>query len=150
MGVVQGEQAAALVPVPERAAGNVPAVLLVSDADTRLLLKGLLRLHRHPVTAEMSAIDELEALPPVPQPTILLVESDPAAGGWEAEVPLALRRHPLLRPVVIASERSPEIERRARAIGVRAIIARPFSIRELTGAIDAAAEDIEPAGPLPV
>lgn len=128
---------------PGRSTRGVPAVLLVSNPDTRLLLKGLLRLQRHPVLFEAAQLEELDRLSSTPGPKILLVDVEPEDGDWAKDVRAALQRHPDLRPILITPQRTPEVEARAAAAGIRTIVIRPFAIRDLIGAVEAVSAEVD-------
>lgn len=113
----------------------VPAVLWGPDDDTRLLLRGLLRLHRYPVAYEARTIEELEQLPSSVQPRLLLVDVPVEAGHWSAELERALRVHIDLRPVVILPAGRPAAEAEAIRAGARAVLPRPFVIQEFVRAL---------------
>jgi CheY-like chemotaxis protein len=132
-------RASALAPTaPAPLPTNVPALLAVADPDTRLLVKGLLRLLRHPVRAEAADAEELERLPTVDETTVVLLEVDPTFDGWEPGLRAIVHRHPLGRTIVLSPRVTPEFTARARAAGARAVLARPFAIRELSTALAAA------------
>jgi CheY-like chemotaxis protein len=127
--------------LPERIAPSttVPSILLIPEPDTRLLLKGLLRLHRHPVVFEADGIADLARLPPSPEPKIALVEVDLADPNWTDALGARLAERPDVRAVLVTTDRSPRLGEQARAAGCRAVLVRPFQIRDLVGALDAAA-----------
>ena len=120
--------------------GAVETVLWGENLDTRLLLRGLLRLHRHPVVHEAASLEELNRLPPSEDPKILVVAVEPEDGGWERDITAALKRHPELRPVVILPRESAALEPRALAAGARAVVVRPFAIRDLVHALTSVVE----------
>ena len=113
----------------------VPAVLWGPDDDTRLLLRGLLRLHRYPVAYEARTIEDLEQLPTSYQPRLLLMDVPVEAGHWSAELERALRVHIDLRPVVILPAGRPAAEAEAIRAGARAVLPRPFVIQEFVRAV---------------
>jgi len=120
--------------------GAAPAILLGTNEDTRLLLRGLLRLYRHPVVSESGAAEELGSLAPTTDPTVLVLDAEAVTGGWEAALGLALHDHPRLRPILITIDRSSEFEARARAAGARVVLVRPFAIADFARALATATE----------
>jgi CheY-like chemotaxis protein len=129
--------------------GITQAVLWAENVDTRLLLRGLLRLHRHPVVHEVASLEELVRLPPSADPTILVVAVESEDDGWERRLTETLKRHPELRPVVILPRESAGLEPRALAAGARAVVVRPFAIRDFVRALASAADGSRPAAHRP-
>ncbi len=144
MGAAQNESSFPVSTPGARPIEGTPAVLCSPDPDTRLLLKGLLRLQRHPVRTESDSADDLLELDPVAEPTVLLFEIAPGADRWEEELRAIGARHPKVRSVVIAPGGGAELDDRARCAGARAVLHRPFSIREMRTAIEAALGDATP------
>jgi DNA-binding NarL/FixJ family response regulator len=121
-------------PRAETAGGPVPAVLFGGDDDRRLLLKGILLLHRHPVSLEARSVEDLRELAPSSRPELLVF--DAGDGPWADTLATSLRERPTLRAVVLLPPRSPEMEEAAIHAGARSTVTRPFTIRELVDAID--------------
>lgn len=137
-------------PSPEPpSSGGVSAVLLGQNEDTRLLLRGLLRLHRYPVLHEVGTVDELVALPSLPAPTVLVVDVESIWTGWDRELPAALVVHPELRVLVLLPPESAALEPRARAAGAAGVVVRPFAIRDFVRAVATAARGPLPPSPRP-
>jgi len=122
------------------AAAGVRAVLWGQNEDTRLLLRGLLRLHRCSVLHEVATLADLVALPSVPEPSVLVVDAESEAQGWERDLPTALKAHPELRGLVILPPAGGSLESRARAAGAVTVVVRPFAIRDFVLAVSAAAQ----------
>ncbi len=123
--------------VPAR--DHAPAVIWGANDETRLLLRGLLRLHRHPVLYEARTIGDFDGMPPGDGVRILMVDVEGSAGDWSAELARTLERHPDLRAVVILPpRRDPASEAAAYRAGARAVLSRPFSIQELLRALERA------------
>lgn len=120
--------------------GIVSAVIWGRSEETRLLLRGLLRLHHHPVAQEVERVEDLERLPPAPGPRILLCDVDPGTGPWTAPLAAALERHPDLRAVVILPAGARSAEPEARRAGARAVLLRPFAVRDFDAALGRAIE----------
>ena len=127
-------------PVSNGSAGaHAPAVIWGENEETRLLLRGLLRLHRHPVVHEAASVDDLERLPPTSGPCLLLCDVPSGEDGRRAtELASVLERHPELRAIVILPSGTPASEVEARRIGARAVLPRPFAIQEFAQALERA------------
>ncbi|HTT15456.1 MAG TPA: hypothetical protein VMG81_06765 [Thermoplasmata archaeon] len=133
---------------PARKVTGVPTALLVHDPDSRLLLRGLLRLQRYPVVFEGEHADDFERSPPTPGPKLLVVDGGPDEAEWADDLRAILARDVEYRIVLITADRSPEFAERARARGVRCVVIRPFAIREFVRALErASADDPAPEAP---
>jgi DNA-binding NarL/FixJ family response regulator len=118
---------------------GVPAVLLGGSEDTRLLLRGLLRLHRHRVLLETQARDGIDRLPRSPEPKVLILDAGPEKDGvWADELFTILQSRDDLRALVILPSSDPAVESRARRAGARTVLVRPFAIREFVEAVESA------------
>jgi DNA-binding NarL/FixJ family response regulator len=127
---------------------GIPTVLLVASPDTRLLLKGLLRLQRHPVVFEADRWDAFEQCPAPSGTTLLVVDHDPRLGDWCSNVRSILTRYPDYRAILLTPDRSPELARQAPSVGVRAVVVRPFALREFAQALATATEGGAPPPPV--
>ena len=122
---------------PDGSASSVPAVLLGGSEDTRLLLRGLLRLHRHRVLLEAPAREGIERLPASPETKLLILDAGSEKDGkWAEELAAVLKSRPDLEALVILSSSDPALETRARSAGARAVLVRPFAIRDFVEAVD--------------
>ena len=118
-----------------------PAVIWGDNEETRLLLRGLLRLHRHPVVHEATCVDDLERIPPTSGPCLLIYDvPNGEERKWAAELASVLERHPELRAVVFLPPGTPGSEAEARRLGARAVLPRPFAIQEFAQALERAIE----------
>ncbi len=126
--------------LPPAPGSRTPAVLCGESDDHRLLLRGLLRLYRHPVIYEARTLDDLEQLTPASDPRILILDVDGGDDRWTLELAGALAQHSELRAVVILPTGDPEAERRALAAGARAVLPRPFAIQDLVRTLGRAVE----------
>jgi DNA-binding NarL/FixJ family response regulator len=114
-----------------------PAVILGGSEDTRLLLRGLLRLHRHRVLLETPSPEGLEGLPASPEPKVLILDAGPKTdNSWAELLASVLERRADFRALVILPASDPALESRARAAGAQAVLVRPFAIREFVEAVD--------------
>ena len=121
---------------PDGTATDTPAVIWGDNEETRLLLRGLLRLHRRAVVREVTSVDELERLPSTSGPCLLLYDAPSGQGPWATELASVLERHPELRAIVILPPGTPAGEVEAHRVGVRAVLPRPFAIQEFARALE--------------
>lgn len=115
---------------------TVGAVILGGNDETRLLLRGLLRLHRYRVLAEAPSA---EALEPAREPLgrrVLILVSDGDDDDWARELVVARERQTGLLPLLIVPDTQAEMVARARAAGVLGILCRPFAIRDLISTVE--------------
>lgn len=126
---------------PPTAPAHSPAtrvVLMGGSPEDRLLLRGLLRLHRHRVATEITADSDLHELEPSDERKVLLFQIEPMRGAdWQNELSTALARDPRLVAVVLTSSRSPEFDVRAASAGAHAVLQRPFTVRDLIATVEA-------------
>ena len=115
---------------------HTPAVILGRDEETRLLLRGLLRLHRHPVVHEATTVEELGKLPSATGHRILLYDVLAGDDRWAAALTSVLEQHPDMRAVVILPPGATTPEGEAQRAGARAVLARPFAIQEFARALE--------------
>jgi hypothetical protein len=99
--------------------------------ETRLLLRGLTRLHHHRVVFEGAAPDSLKDLPAGGDALTILFDVDIDSTDWPTPIGAALKAHPARRGILIAPTRSPRIEQRAKELGFAAVLRRPFAVHEL-------------------
>lgn len=115
-------------------------VVVVSGVpESREVLRAVLRLHHHRVKAEGSGLKDAKKLLQGGHDAVFLLDTDLADGTWE-EVLDSLQK--LKSPpgvVLLSSHYGPEFETRARRLGVRVILSRPFEIPELLEALEKAA-----------
>ena len=111
--------------------------MLGGSEDTRLLLRGLLRLHRHRVLLETPTREAVDRLPPSAETKILVLDTGGEKGeAWATDLASLLRARSDLRALVILPSADPGLETRARQAGARAILVRPFAIRDFIEAVD--------------
>jgi DNA-binding NarL/FixJ family response regulator len=117
-------------------------VLLGGSEDTRLLLRGLLRLHRHRVLLEAQAPEGIDRLPASPETKVLILDAGTDSDhAWSQALSSILKRREDLRALVILPSSDPTLETAARAAGARAVLVRPFAIREFVDAVDSVAAE---------
>ncbi len=105
--------------------------------ETRLLLRGLLRLHGHQVVGEGAAFAEILPRDSAAEgPTTVVADvdlDDPETGRTLAAI---RRARPSLRIVLLTPHRSARVEAKARELGLAGILRRPFAVRELMEAVE--------------
>jgi CheY-like chemotaxis protein len=111
-------------------------VIIVGGSDeTRLLLRGLLRLHRQRVTGEGTSASYLDQLPISPEPTVVVLDVDLEEPEWLNSIKQAIGRHQNLRAVLLTVSRSARVEELAKEAGISALVRRPFAVHELVEAV---------------
>ncbi len=126
--------------------GGPSAVVAAGDEETRILLRGLLRLHHVRVEGEArNASVALELLRRV-RPSLLVLDVDLADGGFEKLLAGARAQLPGLRIVLVApSSRPPPALPDGPAPDVTLL--RPFRIRAFAEAIAPSAGGAPPGPP---
>ena len=120
--------------------------MLGGSEDTRLLLRGLLRLHRHRVLLEAPTREAVDRLPSSTETKILVFDAGNEKGeAWANDLASLLRARSDLRALVILPASDPGLETRARQAGARAILVRPFAIRDFIEAVDSIAASPPPS-----
>ncbi len=133
-----GGSAAATAPP----ASAFPTILLGGNEDTRLLLRGLLRLHRHRVLLEAPGPEGIGRLPKSDETKVLVMDvGSEREPSWTDELSELLRGRLDLRAVVILPSADVALESRARAAGAKAVLVRPFAIHDFVEAVDLAGRD---------
>ena len=111
-------------------------VIIVGGSDeTRLLLRGLLRLHRQRVLSEGTTTEYLKTLPTSTEPSVLLLDVDLEAPEWLSAIRQTVDRIEGMRAVLLTPSRSPRVEELARRAGVSKLLRRPFAVHELIEAV---------------
>jgi CheY-like chemotaxis protein len=102
--------------------------------EIRLLLRGLLRLHRYRIVGEGNSPSSLQTIPRDASPVVVL-DADLDEVGWVESVQALHRERPELRVVLLTATRSPRVGSQAKATGIDAVVRRPFPVRELLEAV---------------
>jgi len=123
---------------------KIATVIVGGTDETRLLLRGLVRLHHHRVLSEKATAEELDLGVPDDPAQVLILVADGEGDEWTHELAAARERQPSLLPLLIVPERTPDLIARARRMGVKGVLNRPFAIRDLVASVEAVArgEDI--------
>ncbi len=132
-------------PSPPAPAGST--VIVGGNEETRLLLRGLLRLYHYRVEGEVPRAELLRPSGTSGADRVLILVVDGRQEEWPAELALACERQPGARPLMIAHAGSATFEARARSAGVRGILYRPFGIRDLISTVEAVGRGEERFGP---
>jgi CheY-like chemotaxis protein len=124
-------------------------VIIGGSEEAQLILRGLLRLHQHRVIgAGLQGPAALEALRTTTDP-VLLIDVDSKDPVWSDFVPEARRTNPATRVVLLTPSRSARQDAQARALGVQALVRRPFAIQELLSAVGPSSAAAPPTPPAP-
>ena len=99
--------------------------------ETRLLLRGLVRLHHYRVVFEGAGPETLHELPPDHPGLVVLVDADAEDEAWSKSLQACFADRPDRRGILIAQNRSVRVEQRAKELGFAAVLRRPFAVHEL-------------------
>ena len=112
-------------------------VIVGGTEETRLLLRGLLRLYRHHVVGEGPTF-AAASRPGAPDgaPTVALIDIDLTDPAAVASLRAAKRDNPMLRVLLLTPNRTPSVEAQAKEAGVDALVRRPFAVHELMEALN--------------
>ena len=117
--------------------------------ETRLLLRGLVRLHHHKVLVEGAGPEVFAKIPGEVADPVVLLDVDLEDPRWSDSVPKAVAKLPKARFVLITPSRSAQFEGRVRALGIAAVLHRPFAVHELVEIIEPTDSAAEPPGSAP-
>jgi DNA-binding NtrC family response regulator len=110
------------------------ALVVAGPEESRVLLRGLLRLHRLRVTGEVEGMTAaLERLSADLPPDVLVVDDQLAEGEVVRLIPEVLRRFPAMRVVLVTHDGAPDPPPGPAAPVVR--LHRPFRVQEFAAAI---------------
>jgi CheY-like chemotaxis protein len=111
--------------------------VLGGSEDSRLLLRGLLRLHRHRVLLEGPTHEGIERVPVSPDQKVLVLDAGTGKSDSSfSELQAALQGRGDLSAIVILPSADPALEAKAREAGAKTILVRPFAIRDFIQAVD--------------
>ncbi len=127
----------------EPSGSPIEALIVGGNDETRLLLRGLLRLHRYRVRSESPRAAGLEPSGGLVQHRVLILVTEGEIADWPQEVALARDRQPGLQTLLLVPTTTPGLEARARAAGVKGLLQRPFAIRDLIASVEAVGRGIE-------
>lgn len=110
-------------------------VIAGGSDETRLLLRGLVRLHHHRVLAEGQGPETLGQLPSDLEAPVALLEADLEDPLWLKGISEFRQRFPVHRVVLLTTDRSSSFEAQAKAAGIDHLLRRPFAVHDLVEAV---------------
>jgi DNA-binding NtrC family response regulator len=110
-------------------------VIAGGSDETRLLLRGLVRLHHHRVVAEGYGPETLAQVPKEVAAPVFLIDCDLEDPKWAQHLAGVADRHPQHRVILLTSDGSASFEAKVRAKGVDFLLRRPFAVQDLVEAI---------------
>jgi DNA-binding NtrC family response regulator len=116
------------------------AVVVAGDEETRVLLRGLLRLHHFRVDGEAEGATQCLELVREHHPTLLVADVNLAEGSPSSLVSEARRAEPGIRVILVAPASRPPAAPSDNGKGPDVVLLRPFRIRQF-------AEALLPSGP---
>jgi DNA-binding NarL/FixJ family response regulator len=122
------------------------AVVAAGDEETRILLRGLLRLHHFRVDGEAEGAAQALALLRDHRPTLLVTDVNLAEGSSTSLVAEARAALPSLRVILVAPSSRPPPTLPAGS-GPNVILLRPFRIRQFAEAVQPSTDATPSAGP---
>ncbi|MCI4368067.1 MAG: hypothetical protein L3K09_00675 [Thermoplasmata archaeon] len=121
-------------------------VLIVGGTDeSRLLMRGLLRLHHHDVVGEARDAESVGRLGEGEGRLVVVIDADLEDAAWSGAIERLFARRQGTRGVLVTPDRSNRADNRAKALGITTLVRRPFGIEELVDAV--LREDTNPVGP---
>ena len=121
------------------AGSNSGAIVVAGDEETRVLLRGLLRLHHVRVDGEAEGVTPAMELISVHRPSLLVVDSSLAEGTVGLLIGQARKVVPGLRAILVAPASRPPAPFADPAQHPDAILLRPFRIRQFAVALSSEA-----------
>jgi DNA-binding NarL/FixJ family response regulator len=119
-------------------------VVVAGDDQTRVLFRGLLRLHHFQVVGETGGSTEGDELVRRFQPAVLVADVSLSEGSLASLVPAARARSPGTRIIIVQPTGRPSTFVDAQAPD--AMLTRPFRVKDFVDAISA----VQAAGSSPV
>ncbi len=114
---------------------RAPTAICGSDDETRLVLRGILLLHRYPVTSEARAPAELGRPPTEARVVVYDARGTPAE--WLDAVRSLVRENPTVLVLALLPVGGEGFRAEAERAGAHATLVKPFLMRDLLEAIDA-------------
>ena len=112
------------------------AIVVGGTTEGREVLRWLLRKHHFWVKAALPGPSAMQGLNGDGSADVYFVETQQEEGTWEGAVRAIAHHEPRPRLVLLAPRRGPDVEARARALGVNAVIWTPFDPGELRAVLD--------------
>lgn len=113
--------------------------LIGGTAETREVLRSLLRLHHFRVKGEGKGLKDAKRLFQESPESVFLVDSDLADGSWEEVLSASKGGKSSLGVILVSPFYGAEFEAKAKKLGASAVLLRPFEIPELLEALQASA-----------
>jgi DNA-binding response OmpR family regulator len=110
-------------------------VIAGGSDETRLLLRGLVRLHHHRVVAEGYGPETIAQLPQGIESPVFLLDADLENPKWLEQIGSIAGRHAHSLVILLTSDGSASFEARVRTLGVDRLVRRPFAVHDLVEAI---------------
>jgi DNA-binding NarL/FixJ family response regulator len=123
-------------------------VIVGGSEETRLLLRGLLRLYRHRVVGDGPGPETIDRAMETGGPTTVIMEVDLNEPAEVDELRRAVQRYPLLRFIVLTARHEAATAERAQELGVAGFLRRPFAVHELVDALEGA-QTVDPTTGVP-
>jgi DNA-binding NarL/FixJ family response regulator len=111
------------------------AVVIAGDEETRVLLRGLLRLHHFRVDGEAEGATQGLELIREHHPTLVVADVNLAEGSPTVLVAEARRASPQLRVILVAPASRPPAAPASPEQGPDVVLLRPFRIRQFAEAL---------------
>jgi DNA-binding NtrC family response regulator len=111
-------------------------VIAGGSDETRLLLRGLIRLHHHRVIAEGYGPETIAQLPADIEAPVFLLDADLDNPKWLEQIADLQIRHPQHRVVLLTAYGSASFEARAKGLGVNRLLRRPFAVHDLVDSLE--------------
>lgn len=121
-------------------------VLIATSDDSRLLLRGLLRLHRQRILAEGESPELLSRLPTGLESLVVLLDVDLAAPMWSEPIRRLLAARKDVRVVGVLPGGPEDGSALAERLGLTSWLRRPFSVRDFVRCLDGDRESPTPSG----
>jgi hypothetical protein len=134
-------------PPPLAPASAGTTVIVGGNEETRLLLRGLLRLYHYRVEGEVPRAELLRPAESPDRERVLILVVDGRGEEWSKDLSIVRERQPGAQLLLIAQGGSASLEATARSAGVRGILYRPFGIRDLITTVEAVGRGEERFGP---
>jgi DNA-binding NarL/FixJ family response regulator len=130
-------------------ASTSTAIVVAGDEETRVLLRGLLRLHHFRVEGEAEGTTHALELVRDRRPNLMVADVNLAEGSSTALVADARAILPNLRVILVAPASRPPPPPPNPAHRPDVVLLRPFRIRQFAEALAPSAAARTPAGPEP-
>ena len=129
-------------------AASSSAVVVAGDEETRVLLRGLLRLHHFRVDGEAEGATQGLDLVREHRPTLLVADVNLAEGSSTQLVTESHRIAPEMRVILVAPASRPPSPSAGPDRGADVVLLRPFRIRQFAEALLPTSATVGPTGPI--